>query len=254
MRRLLLFTLLLALVPMSSARADTWQPEPGATWQWQLQGTLDTTVSADVYDIDGFDNSKAVVGNLHDDGRHVICYISAGSWEKWRPDADAFPSFVIGKRLDGWEGERWLDIRRVAKLKGLMTDRVEMCARKGFDAVEFDNVDGYANDSGFDLSGSDQKTYNRMLADLAHDNGLAAALKNDLGQVKLLEPDFDFAINEECFSYNECNKLAPFTSAGKAVFHVEYEMGTGEFCDQAIDLGFSSMRKRWSLRAWRNPC
>ena len=255
--RLVLLILLvstLPLIPVSVVHAEPWQPAPGSSWQWQLQGAVDTTVDASVYNIDGFDNSKDRVQKLHDAGRHVICYLSAGSVENWRPDADDFPSYLIGKRLDGWAGERWLDIRRVAKLKTLMTERVEMCARKGFDAVEFDNVEAYANDSGFDLSGSDQKAYNLMLAGLAHDQGLAVGLKNDLGQVKALEPAFDFAVNEECFSYDECNKLAPFINAGKAVFHVEYEMGTAEFCDEANELGFSSMRKRWSLRAWRNPC
>ena len=36
----------------------------------------------------------------------------------------------------------------------------QMCARKGFDAVEFDNVDGYQNATGFPLSGADQFRYN----------------------------------------------------------------------------------------------
>ena len=252
-RRALACFLLLSCVS-APAQAAVWQPTPGVSWQWQLQGTVDTTIKADVFNIDGFDNSKATVADLHDDGRHVICYISAGSWEKWRPDAGDFPKDLLGKNLDGWAGEKWLDVRRMGKLETLMTKRVQMCANKGFDAVEFDNVDGYANASGFALSGSDQLDYNRMLADLAHEHGLAAALKNDLGQVKALEPHFDFAINEECFNYNECGRLSPFTAAGKAVFHVEYEMDRSKFCDRAIELGFSSMRKKWSLRAWRRAC
>ena len=236
------------------AHAAVWQPQPGETWQWQLQGSVDTSIDADVYNIDGFDNSRSRVRELHDQGRHVICYISAGSWETWRPDAGDFPARLRGKPLEGWAGERWLDIRRLTKLRALMRPRVEMCARKGFDGIEFDNVDGYANASGFDLAPSDQIAYNQMLAKLAHANGLAAGLKNDLAQVRALEPHFEFAVNEECFSHRECDRLAPFREAGKPVFHVEYELPRSEFCERAAQLGFSSMRKRWGLGAWRRPC
>ncbi len=84
--------------------------------------------------------------------------------------------------------------------------------------------------------------------------GFGGRVKNDLGQVKALEPHFDFAINEECFYYDECERLAPFTDAGKAVFHVEYEMPPSEFCDSARALGFSSLKKRWNLGTWRRSC
>ena len=47
-------------------------------------------------------------------------------------------------------------------------------------------------------------------------------LKNDLDQVATLAADFDFAINEQCFTYNECAALAPFTRAGKSVLQIEY--------------------------------
>jgi len=43
-----------------------------------------------MYDIDLFDNDDATVLALHDDGRIVICYMNAGGWENWRPDAAKF--------------------------------------------------------------------------------------------------------------------------------------------------------------------
>src|SRR5258705_316926 len=82
--------------------------------------------------------------------------------------------------------------------------------------IEPDNVDGYANSSGFPLSAKDQLAYNRWLAEAAHARGLSIALKNDLDQVAALAPYFDWALNEECFQYKECGSLAPFTTAGKA--------------------------------------
>src|SRR4051794_5041632 len=89
-----------------------WTPSPSDTWQYQLQGTIDRTVAADVFDVDAFDVSKETVAALHARGRHVLCYVDAGSWEPYRPDRDAYPNSVIGKAVDGWPGERWLDIRR----------------------------------------------------------------------------------------------------------------------------------------------
>ena len=263
MKRLLALSLctivLLAAPAASSAPAgggepEIWQPGPDLTFQWQLQGKLDTSFDVDVYDIDMFDTRAAMVQQLHDDGRKVICYVSGGSWERWRPDADLFPKSVLGRGLDGWPGERWLDVRRLRKLRPIMNERMDMCRDKGFDGIEFDNVDAYKNRSGFPLTGADQRRYNRYLADAAHDRGLAAGLKNDLDQVDALEPHFDFAVNEQCFQYRECGALQGFIDADKAVFHVEYELSRGEFCPRARNRNFSSMRKRYSLRAWRRSC
>ncbi len=230
-----------------------WRPRPGTTWQWQLNGRVDTSFDVPVYDIDGFENSPRTVAGLHAEGRKVICYINAGAWEDWRPDADAFPEAVRGKG-NGWEGERWLDIRQRDTLLPLMAKRMDMCARKGFDAVEPDLMDGYRNRTGFPLTAADQLAYNRGLSKLAHERGLAVGLKNDLDQIPELVDDFEFAVNEECAEFGECAKLTPFLKADKAVFHVEYTLPTDRFCRTAKDLGLSSMRKRLDLDPWRDAC
>lgn len=93
-----------------------------------------------------------------------------------------------------------------------------------------------------------------MIADIAHERGLAVGLKNDLAQIPQLLADFDFAVNEECAQYDECALLKPFTAAGKAVFHVEYAQPTAAFCPVARELRLSSMLKRPELDAWRRPC
>ncbi|MGP4111856.1 endo alpha-1,4 polygalactosaminidase [Streptomyces sp. 4N509B] len=232
---------------------DRWRPEPGLAWHWQLTGRLDTGVDVPVYDIDGFDHDADVVARLHDRGVRVICYVNVGAFEDWRPDADAFPEEVLG-RGNGWDGERWLDIRRRDTLRPLMAARFDMCRDKGFDAVEPDLVDGYANDTGFPLTPADQLRYNRMIAELAHERGLAVGLKNDLAQIPQLVDDFDFAVNEECFAYDECHLLIPFVEAGKAVFHVEYDVPAAEFCGEARRLDLGSMAKRLDLDAWHDPC
>lgn len=239
--------------PPARTPGARWQPRPGAAWQWQLSGTVDTAVDVPVYDIDGFENDAAVVARLHRAGRRVICYVNAGAWESFRPDAKDFPAALLGSG-DDWHGERWLDIRALDRLRPLMAARLDMCRAKGFDAVEPDLLEGYANSTGFPLTAEDQLAYNRMIAGLAHDRGLAVGLKNDLGQVPQLLRDFDFSVDEQCAQYDECEELSPFIAAGKPVFHVEYELGRGQFCASVRTLGFSSMAKHLSLDAWRDPC
>lgn len=231
-----------------------WRPRPGVTWQWQLDGRLDTTIRAEVYDIDGFETSSTLVRKLHRLGRRVICYIDAGAYESYRPDAHLFPELVLGKANPQWPGERWLDIRRLDILGPIMVARLTMCARKGFDGVELDEIDGYSNDTGFPLTAADQLSYNRFLALETRRLGLAAGLKNDVEQVSALVRYFDFAVNEQCFQFRECGLLRPFITAGKAVFHVEYAVPLHRFCPTTTRLGFSSMKKHLDLGAWRRPC
>ncbi|MCI0525882.1 MAG: endo alpha-1,4 polygalactosaminidase [Nitrospira sp.] len=233
---------------------NIWIPSQNASWQWQLAGIVNQSYEVDMYDIDMFNNDASVVASLHAKGRKAICYISAGSWESWRPDAYKFPESVLGKPLEGWPGEKWLDIRQIGILGPIMTARMDLCKQKGFDGIEPDNVDGYANSTGFPLTYWDQINYNIFLANEAHARGLSIGLKNDLDQIIFLVPYFDWALNEQCFQYGECLKLMPFINAGKAVFQVEYYLRLQQFCPWANLLNFNSMKKRLSLNAWRRPC
>ena len=90
-----------------------------------------------------------------------------------------------------------------------------------------------------------------MLARLAHDRGLAAGLKNVPQLVPDLEGHFDFAVNEQCYQYDECRPYRRFIRHDEPVFVIEYELSRKEFCPQARRAGFTAMRKRYNLRAWR---
>lgn len=241
-------------IPQISTSKAWWKASPGTTWQWQLTGVIDTSYDVVMYDIDLFDASQETIDQLHSDGRIVICYFSAGSWENWRPDKDEFPVEVLGNNLEGWLGEKWLDIRALADLEPIMGARFDLALQKDCDGVEPDNVDGYTNNSGFPLTYEDQITYNTWLAEQAHQRGLSVGLKNDLDQVNDLLPYFDWALNEECHSYNECYLLVPFTQSGKAVFGVEYELDLVDFCPQANAFNFDFLKKNWDLDAWREAC
>lgn len=234
-----------------------WQSEVGSTWQWQLEGEINTSFDVDMVDLDLFKTEASVVNALHAQGQFVICYISVGSWEDWRPDAAQFPASVLGKDYEGWPGEKWLDIRQIDLLAPIMLARLEECKVKGFDGIEPDNIDAHTNDTGFPLTYENQLAYNIWLAVEAHERGLSIGLKNNPEQVADLLANFDWAMTEDCFDEDWCEQMLPFISAGKPVFAAEYT-DTGitpeEFCPQSIELGFSAIFKNRELDAYLETC
>jgi hypothetical protein len=232
-----------------------WQPAPGTTWQWQLSGTIDTSVDAEVYDIDLFEAPQAAIDELHAKGKKVICYFSAGSLENGRPDAAQFPAAAVGNVLDGWPDERWLDTRSL-EVRAIMQQRLALAVARHCDAVEPDNVDAYAQNSGFPLTADDQLDYDTFLANQAHTRGLSVGLKNDLEQIPQLVGFFDWALDEECVQYTECDQLTPFIDEGKAVFHAEYGDATlaSTVCPVTAPLMLSTIIKHLELDAFRVTC
>ncbi len=241
--------------------SEWWQPTADVSWQWHLTDLpLDQSFDADMYDIEMFDNDAGTVADLHAQGHIAICYISAGSWEDWRPDVDQFPASVIGNDYEGWPGEKWLDIRQIDLLAPIMRARLDQCQAKGFDGVEPDNIDGYTNDTGFPLTYQDQLNFNIWLAGEAHARGLSIGLKNDGDQAEDLVSYFDWALTEDCFAGDWCEEMAPFITAGKAVFAAEYtdRLTINQFlhqvCPQAETMNFNLIFKNRRLDAWRLAC
>ncbi|MFF9410569.1 endo alpha-1,4 polygalactosaminidase [Streptomyces anandii] len=226
--------------PVACAGAPCWHPALRTSWNWVLSSVQTPYRNVQMYDVDGFNNSAADVSSLHNAGIKAVCYISAGSYEDWRPDASQFPASVLGKS-NGWPGEKWLDVRDVQKpdsvLRSIMDARLDMCRTKGFDMVELDNVDGYTNKTGFPLTAADQLYFNATLANDSHARGLTVLQKNDNEQIPDLLPYFDGALNEQCNQYKECTTaqngsygLDQYVAAGKPVFQAEYKLSTSSFC------------------------
>jgi len=129
---------LLAPISAIAAEPERWLPPAGLTFSIILSvapNVIDTP--ADVVDVDLFDISTQTVAALKAQKKRVVCYMSAGSWENWRPDKNDFPEGVKGKKYDGWAGERWLDTRNLAVLGPLMRARLDRCKQKGFDGDFF---------------------------------------------------------------------------------------------------------------------
>jgi len=224
---------------------DWYRPAVDVNAQVQLQGTPNISYDVELYVLDLFDTDSAVIDALHADGRKMICYFSAGTFENWRDDAGRFTATDKGRRLGNWPGERWLDIRS-QNVRAIMADRLDLAVQRGCDGVDPDNVDGYANRTGLPLTYQDQIDYNTWLAEQAHQRGLAISLKNDLGQIDDLVAHFDFAINESCHEWDECELLMPFIEAGKPVVHINYlyaddPIGRAELCLYTRGLGFNTL-------------
>jgi hypothetical protein len=260
---LLLATLLAALLggvlvaaSVSPVRAagGWWSPPQRLTWFWQLQGTVKNGEPVAAYDIDGFENGASEVATLHAQGKHVICYIDAGTAENFRPDYSSFPKSVLG-RSNGWPGERWIDVRRLGVIEPIMTARFQICREKGFDAVEPDNIEAYSNKSGFPITAQQQLVYNEWIATEVHSLGMAVLQKNDGEQAAQLQPYFDGALSEQCNQYDECADFEPYLAAGEPVLNAEYRLAKAKFCAADEALRMMGVRYALSLNGNRfEPC
>jgi hypothetical protein len=240
-----------ALAGGGAAGAGWWTPPQRLTWYWQLQGKVKNFEPVAAFDIDGFDNSAGEVAALHAEGQHVICYLSVGTAENWRPDYSSFPESMLGNPDEGWPGERWIDIRQLSVVAPIMEKRFQMCHEKGFDAVEPDNVEAFSNNPGFPITAEDQLTYNEWIASKVHSLGMAVFQKNDSEQTAQLEPRFDGALTEQCNQFHECANFQPYLVAGKPVINAEYRLTTRRFCAADNALGIMGARYNLALNGRR---
>lgn len=255
-----------ALLAALSSSASTGWLQPNTTWQWQIQGAIDQSVPAEMFDIDLFDArpgeiNSGVINSLHAQGKHVLCYMDSGAWESYRPDASQFPASVIG-RSTGWSGEKWLDIRQSAwpLFAHIIWARLDLAVQLGCDGVEPDQNNPVGNSPGFPITYADEAAWYLEVARQAHQRGLTVVQKNGIELLQMsyagaLVAAHDGMLNEECWQYRECDDgLQAYVQAGKWVGEVEYKGKTSNFCPKLQQRGFMAMKKKLSLYAWRETC
>jgi endo-alpha-1,4-polygalactosaminidase (GH114 family) len=289
--RLLVYITSLALLLqcMRITLAAGWFVPPGGrvSWQYQLsdddKDAIKVYPGVEIYMID-IDSARKFIPYIKKKGiaanASVVCYFSAGTFETFRDefDRDRGPysfskeSWVssgnnIGKAMDGWPGEYWVDIRsrdvrRVAKR------RMQFAKEIGCSGVDPDNVDAYSfsrEDTGFKITKEDGVNFVRYLADTAHELGLGFGLKNALEILPRVANLSDWFTNESCFTFKECAEYVRVAGNSKSVFIVEY-------CDAKKELGertqdpacfcglsqqqsmFNTLIKRADLGSARLPC
>lgn len=160
-------------------------------------------------------------------GIYNICYINGfqvqpGEENLWPYDLilrDANGNPVIDPDWD----EALLDTRtadkraRIAEIVGAWIDD---CAKKGYDAIEIDNLDTFTRSSGR-LKADDAVALMALFSARAHAVGLASAQKNTVELLKRRhELGTDFVVSEACARYNECQEYV--SAYGSAVLMIEY--------------------------------
>lgn len=206
-----------------TADAATWRPAPAERrFDIQLSQPFNLSRPTDVLALELFGTAPERLTQLRGRGVAPICRVAAGLWENWRPDAGRFPRAALGRSPTGWQGQRWLDVRHPA-LRSILEKRLDLCRERGFVGVLLAGLDGYAQDTGFDLKPADQLAFNRWLAEAAHARGLAAGIVGSLAQAAELAPAFDFLVDDACATSAEgCAAAKPFRAAGKPVFLIAY--------------------------------
>ncbi|KAF2664109.1 hypothetical protein BT63DRAFT_101021 [Microthyrium microscopicum] len=227
--------------PVSGPRigGPVWKPQIGQKVQVILdrrvaqltQFSRVTPEQADIWDLDLFDTTKQTIDVLHANGKRVICYLSVGGSESWRPDFLTIPKSDLGDVMPKWKGERYLNLRSPTVWR-LMQDRIKMAYDKGCDGIDPDNVDPFNDDfergGGFTppLTEADSVDYLRNLSAEAHYYGMAVGMKNAESILANVTDFIEFAVNEECATYSTdedgCMLYVPFLAKGKPVFHFEY--------------------------------
>ena len=216
-------------------------------WDWQIGRVtpLERTGrrAVDIYDIDGFLTTPGEIGQIHTAWQastlahpRAVCYLDL-AWEDYRPDGSAapygpfFPASTLGNIYFGFPEERWVDFRQLDALKPMLNERIAMCARKGFDAVELDDIDSFdpASTTGFYLTAGDAQNYLAYADNLVHRYGMAVLWKNSPLLARWGARYTDGAVVEECYTYGGCPSWDVFTTArtahqptGKWVGEAEY--------------------------------
>ena len=247
--------------------ASWWQPGPLTSWAYVIGENYPLAVptnigNVQVYDADLGDQSglsangaplanptiEASVAAIHASGAHAICYVDAGTAENWRSDYPKFDPSELGGPMPGWPGEQFINVADWSApvpapyetLQTIMANRIALCKQEGFDAIEADNVDAYTSGSlgNFTLTMAQEETYIDELISMAHSDGLAYFLKNEINGDSLLTteaPLVDGEINEQCWQYKECSALSIFAKEGKPILNVEYQsFPASTLCPEAL--------------------
>ncbi|KAI5462720.1 glycoside hydrolase superfamily [Mariannaea sp. PMI_226] len=258
----------------ATTNANMWKPSVAASWQIVLKypialGDGDSTSGLEpnvgIWDLDLFDNDASTFAALRKAQKHVICYFSAGSWEDWRDDAKEFAKKDLGHALDGWEGEKWLNISSPS-VRSIMQKRIKTASEKGCHAIDPDNVDGYQNKNGLGLTKADSISYMKFLSTEAAKYNMSTGLKNAGDIIPSVLKYLHFSVNEQCIQFGECDTFSPFIRDNKPVFNIEYPDGAPKVKDskKKVICGttgnaagsdkFSKVIKKMNLDGWVEYC
>lgn len=207
-----------ATVPAAAAKPPKFPA--GAVFDYQLGGAYKLPKGAKLVVRDRSDKPVA--------SAYSICYVNG--FQTQPGEAKQWPKETLlrknGKLVvdQNWPDEYILDTstpKKRAAIVKRVTPWIKGCAKAGYEAVEFDNLDSYTRSKKL-LSFSDNLALATALVRVSHDAGLAAGQKNLGAHAAKLKAKagFDFAITEACAAYSECGIYTKVY--GKSVIDIEY--------------------------------
>ncbi|NKY97621.1 endo alpha-1,4 polygalactosaminidase [Nocardiopsis alborubida] len=216
----------------TSDTSDTASEAAAAAFDGFPEGTFDYQLGASYAPPPGVGTVVRDSTSEPAEGMYSVCYVNGfqtqpGDLEWWleeHPDLilrDASGEPVVD---EDWPDERLLDTSTEDKrsdIADILAETVAACADRGFDAVEFDNLDSDLRSRGL-LTVDDNLALAAELVGLTHGHGMAAGQKNsaEVTERAREEVGFDFAMTEECAVWNECEAYTDVY--GDAVLAVEY--------------------------------
>ncbi|GAA2983439.1 hypothetical protein JOD63_000683 [Microbacterium terrae] len=217
--------------PSTAETPTQWSlPPEGAPFDYQLGGGYEPADAVEIVARDRTDEPAP--------GLYSICYVNG--FQTQPDELDIWPDDLLLRDPSGapvvdpaWPDEVILDTSTVDRRDGIVAlvgPWIRGCADDGFDAVEFDNLDSFSRGEG--LTFEDNAALAAELVAIAHDSGLAAAQKNaaELSAQLRAAARFDFAVAEECASFDECSLYAEVY--GPHVLDIEYtDDEHGSFAD-----------------------
>jgi hypothetical protein len=196
-------------------------PPPAARFSYEIGGVFPPSAGVAIVDRDWHDRPAA--------GRYNVCYVNGFQAQPeelgwWRTHHRNLLLYKRGRPVidRGWN-EQLLDTSTAAKraaLGAVVGGWMTRCARRGYQAVEPDNLDSWSRSQGR-LTRADNLAFALTLIERAHRAHLAIAQKNAAAIASAgHRAGFDFAIAEECQVYGECDA---YTRAyGHEVIEIEY--------------------------------
>jgi hypothetical protein len=226
---------LAASLAFAAVPASASEPPPvNAGFDYQIGGDYPLPEGVSVVSRDWFSGTAAP------DPDYSICYVNAFQTQANergtdRPDERSnWPRKLVLEELGddpNWGGEYLIDISTAKKRKraaAWVQQMIRGCAKAGFEAVEFDNLDSWTRFDGTPLAKRvpfgkrEALVFAKQLARRSHRLDLAVGQKNtvDVNERRARKVGFDFAIAEECARYDECNRYRH--AHGDHVIDVEY--------------------------------
>jgi Glycoside-hydrolase family GH114 len=211
----------LGTVPDGAAVAVTLPPA-NAKLDYQLGGAYTPPTGVQVV---SRDRTAPIAAGLYN-----ICYVNGfqiqpGELAMWKKD---HPSLILSDAagqpvIDKDWNEALVDVstpQKRTEVAAIVGAWIDGCAAAGYRAIEIDNLDSFSRSQG-KLTEDNCVAAIKLFSDRAHARGLAIAQKNASELVpRKAEMGTDFAVAEECNTFNECESYR--AGYGDNVFVIEY--------------------------------